>query len=92
MGIYGEVIGVVRFDGLCMFMMFVGLRFNKVSVFIKGDGVACVSRYFCCLLIICELLRRFVLWVRIGWCRFDGGVGLMWMVVRTHVTSILPPV
>ena len=45
MGIYGEVIGVVRFDGLCMFGMLVGLGFNNTHEFIGGDGVACVSRY-----------------------------------------------
>ena len=25
-----------------------------------------------------------------GWCRFDGGMGLLWMVVRTRGTPILP--
>ena len=39
------MIGVVHFDGLCMFEMLVGLEFHNVYVFIKGDGVAYVSIY-----------------------------------------------
>ena len=44
--ICGEMIGVVRFNGLCMFLMLVGFRFNNVSRFIRSDGVDCVSKYF----------------------------------------------
>jgi len=39
------MIGVVRVNGWCMFVMFVELGFNIVYVFIRGDGVACVSKY-----------------------------------------------
>jgi hypothetical protein len=42
-GICEEVIGVVRFDGLSMFVMLVGLGFNNVRGFIRGDGVVCAS-------------------------------------------------
>jgi len=48
-GTCGEIIGVVRFDGLCVcvcvFVMFVGLEFNNVSGLIRGDGVTYVSKY-----------------------------------------------
>ena len=38
-GICGEVIGVVRFDRLYIYVMLVGLGFDNVSVFMKGDDV-----------------------------------------------------
>jgi len=44
-GVCGEMIGVVRFDGLCMFVVLVLLGFDNVYGFIKGGGVACVSKY-----------------------------------------------
>jgi hypothetical protein len=43
--ICGEMIGLVRFDGLCMFVMLIGLGFCDVSGFIRGGGAACVSKY-----------------------------------------------
>ena len=45
MGISGEVIGVLRLDGLCICVMLVGLGFNGVSRFTRGDGVACVIKH-----------------------------------------------
>jgi hypothetical protein len=37
---------VVRFEGLCVFVLLVGLKYIGVSWFIRSDGVACVSKYF----------------------------------------------
>ena len=45
MGACGEMIGVVRFDGLCVCLLLVGLGFNNLSMFVGGDGVDSVSRY-----------------------------------------------
>jgi hypothetical protein len=39
------MIGVVRVDGLCMFVMIVELDFYNASGCIRGDGVACVGMY-----------------------------------------------
>jgi hypothetical protein len=41
----GEVLVVVRFDGLGIFVMLVGLEYNTVSVSINGVDVSCVSKY-----------------------------------------------
>lgn len=47
MGACGEMIGVVRFDALCVCvcLLLVELGFSNVSGFMGGDGVAFVSRY-----------------------------------------------
>ena len=45
MEICGEMIGVVRFEGLCVFVLLVGLKFSNIYGFLRGDGVACVSQY-----------------------------------------------
>ncbi len=45
-GICGEVLAVVRFDGLYIFVMLVGLEFKNAYVLIKCEGVAYVSKYF----------------------------------------------
>ncbi len=44
-GACGEMIGVVRFDALCVCLLLVELGFSDVSGFMGGDGVAYVSRY-----------------------------------------------
>ena len=44
-GICGEGISVVRFAGLYMFVMLVGLGFNNAHGLVTGNGVASVSKH-----------------------------------------------
>ncbi len=45
MGACGEMVGVVRFDALCVSLLLVELEFSNVSGFMGGDGVVFASRY-----------------------------------------------
>ena len=45
MGLCGEMIGAVRFVGLCVCLLLVGLGFSNVSGFVGGDGIHSVGKF-----------------------------------------------